>query len=80
MSNKSKSAEPRSSYIDRSQIFLSIYVPSFCCRNFQWETCPPDKVDIIVENTAQVDKVMRIDRLHSVTDLFLFKTKTEHKV
>ena len=50
---------------------LNRYLPSFSGCNLQWETKTAHEVDIIVEDATQVYKIVSVDRLHSVADLFL---------
>ena len=46
-------------------------LPSFSGSYFQWESWTANEIYIIVKDTAKVDKVMRVDRLHCVAYLFL---------
>ena len=46
-------------------------LPSFGGCDFEREALSSHEIDIVVEDSAQVHEVVRIDRFHRVADLFL---------
>ena len=48
-------------------------LPSFRRGNFQRKAISTDEIYIVVENAAKVHKIVHIDSLTSIADLFLLK-------
>ena len=47
------------------------HLPAFGGCNFEWKALAANKVDIIVEDAAQIHEVVRVDRLDCVAYFFL---------
>ena len=46
-------------------------LPSFGGSNLEWEALPAHKIDVVVEDAAQVDEVVLVDRFDGVAYLLL---------
>ena len=71
MSRTNASLSPQNSTLRHPSLLKASNLPSFRRRDFQREALPSHKIDIVVEDAAQVHEIVRIDRLNCVAYLFL---------